>query len=97
MAFRGILTKIEMISIPSWSVLEQQDSTGPEQIIQAGEIQIMPAGRCLCHSEMKDCTQEAVLSEANDQVSLKKFRSAQRLLLLSLPHHLRQRQLEHSD
>jgi len=42
---------MEIISIPLYGKLEHQDSTGERGIIQAGEVQVMSAGRGIQHSE----------------------------------------------
>lgn len=42
---------MEIISIPLKGALAHRDSTGTEQIIQTGEVQIMSAGSGLTHSE----------------------------------------------
>lgn len=42
---------MEIISIPLKGALAHRDSTGTEQIINTGDVQIMSAGRGLTHSE----------------------------------------------
>ena len=42
---------MEIVSIPLKGALAHKDSTGTEQVIQTGEVQIMSAGSGLTHSE----------------------------------------------
>lgn len=44
-------SNMEIISIPLAGALAHKDSTGNEEVIKTGEVQIMSAGRGLTHSE----------------------------------------------
>ena len=51
---------MEIISIPIVGSLKHKDNMGNEQIIRAGEVQIMSAGTGITHSEYNNSDSEAV-------------------------------------
>lgn len=53
-------SNMEIVSIPLSGALAHKDSTGTEQIIKTGEVQIMSAGSGLTHSEYNASKSEEV-------------------------------------
>ncbi len=51
---------MEIISIPLSGALAHRDSTGTEQVIHTGEVQIMSAGSGLTHSEYNHSSEDQV-------------------------------------
>jgi quercetin 2,3-dioxygenase len=51
---------MEIVSIPLSGALRHKDSTGREEVIRSGEVQIMSAGTGIAHSEMNASETEAV-------------------------------------
>lgn len=53
-------SNMEIVSIPLTGALKHKDSTGREEIIKAGDVQIMSAGSGIQHSEYNASKEEAV-------------------------------------
>ncbi len=80
---------MEIVSIPLLGALHHRDTTGRDEMIRSGDVQIMSAGRGISHSEMNASKNEEVqflqlwifpkLNDITPRYEQKKFNKADRL------------------